>query len=79
MLDKLENLHSRLMDSAGEMWIENNEYFCANKDKMNYNDQNPTPEYRKYREMTEREDILFKAARRVKDAIAVIEEAGLAS
>lgn len=79
MLEQLKKLHSRLTDSACKMWLENAEYYFANKDKMNYNDENPTPEYAKYREMTEREDILSKAADRVKDAIDVLKETGLAA
>lgn len=72
MLTQLKTMYNRLMNSAGELWLENSAYYFANKDKMNFNDENPTPEYKKYREMNEREDILFRAADRVKDAIDVI-------
>lgn len=70
MLEQLKNLYKRLMNSAGEQWIETNEYYFANKEK-------PTFDEAKYREMEEREDILIRAADRVKDAIAVLEETGM--
>ena len=66
-MKQLNKLINQLSVAAGDAWLENNDYYFANKDT-------PAFDRKLYRELQTREKILFDAWERVQSAKSTLQE-----